>query len=135
VNYTAPPNTFWILLFIGFFIAAFLTYNEMRRKFNALKDDFFFEPISSLTLRTGSVQLTVMFKAEPDRIVDKLWLDINGIPFTPSDWKPFKVSNQYTGHWMFDLADKVEKNATHTGKLIAKSNKKEYESREFDVYT
>ncbi len=32
MNYTPPPYTFWVLLFIGFFIAAFLTYFDLQRQ-------------------------------------------------------------------------------------------------------
>ena len=135
VIYTAPPNTFWVLLFIGFFIAAFLTYNDIKRKLDSMTVNFFFEPTGNdLTTTAGLVMLNVTFKANPSVIVDKLFLEIDGSRIASSKGiTPFKVSPQYTDNWTFDLADKI-RGKTYIGKLIAVVDKKEYESREFDVH-
>ncbi len=136
MNYDAPQWLFWILLGGGLFIAAFLTYYDVKRKLNEISEEFYFEPTgTSVTTKTGAVLLGVTFRAKPDVVVQKLQLEINGIRFTPSQWVPFVVSPQYTEVWTFELAGKVKQGETHIGKLIAKIDKKEHESREFDVYT
>lgn len=135
MNYTAPPYTFWALLLIGLFIASFLTYYDLKRKFDAMAVDFFFEPTGmGLTTKAGLVYINATFKSNPGVIVDKLFLEIDGSRIASSSGvMPFKVSPQYTNSWAFDLSGK-NRGKSYIGKLIALVDKKEYESREFDVH-
>ena len=136
VNYAPPVWLFWLLLGLGLFIAAFLTYNDVKRKLDERGEEFYFEPTgASVTTKEGSVLLQICFTAKPKVVVDKLALDIGGMHFSPAEWKPIVVSPQYTDIWTFDLLGKVKQNEMHKGKLIAVANGKEYKSREFDVPT
>lgn len=99
-------------------------------------EEFFFEPTGGIvTTKDGKVNLQVCFSAKPKVIVEQLYLEIDSIKHISTDWAPIVVSNQYTDYWIFDIAGKVNQNETYRGKLIAKVDKKEYESREFDVPT
>ena len=134
MNYDAPQWLFWILLGAGLYIAAFRTYNDVKRKLDDIGEEFFFEHTGiSVTTKTGDVLINATFRAKPSVIVDELYLEIKGIRFPPSKWTPFSVSPQYTNTWTFKLGE-TNKDETHIGKLIAKIGKKEHESREFDVY-
>ena len=134
MNYNAPHWLFWVLLGIGYFIAAFLTYNDVKRKLDKIEEEFFFEPTGiSVTTKTGSVHLNATFRVKPSAIVDNLYLEINGLRFSPVKWTPFKVSPQYTSSWGFNLVDKVNREQIYMGKLIATIDGKEYKSREFEV--
>jgi hypothetical protein len=132
VNYDAPRWLFWVLLGVGLFISAFLTYNDLKQKLDAISEEFFFEYTGiGLTTKNGVLYLNVTFKAKPSVIVDKLHLEINGLRIAPTEWKPFKVSPQYTNSWAFNLSGKVNPEETYPGVLVATIENKEYRSREF----
>lgn len=99
------------------------------------KVGFFLEPIGSLLLTSGVLQLTITCKAELQPvIVDKLFLEVDGSRIALAEGIiPFKVYPQYTDHWQFDLSNLI-KDKSYVGKLIAVVGKKEHESREFKVH-
>ncbi len=137
VGILLPQVKWWgwfILLLIVILFAVLEGAYRISLKSNEAVEEFFFEYTGfGITTKTGSVYLNATFRAKPKVIVDGLWLDINGVRFPPLEWKPFIVSPQYTSSWGFDLAGKVKQDETHIGKLIAKIDKKEHESREFKV--
>src|SRR4030043_1730793 len=62
INNYAPQWLFWVLIGLGLFIASFLTYNDLKKKLDEIKEEFYFEPTgNSFTTKTGSVLLNVSF--------------------------------------------------------------------------
>ena len=135
MNYDAPQWLFWVLLGVGLFVAAFLTYNDVKQKLDEASEEFYFEPTGvSVTEALGTVHINVAFRARPKVIVDKLALVINEVRIPPSEWSPIAVFPQYTDNWTFDLSGKFELYKTYIGKLIATVDRKEHESRDFKVH-
>lgn len=140
MSYTAPPYTFWLLLFVGFFIAATLTYYDLYRQVEKQKRQsaFHFEYADSgMTTKDGRLFFYVSFFSNIDMIVENLQLELYGTRFQPLDWSPFKLKYIHNKHFVFNISElqKIAPSGEHNGKFIATVDNKEYESQPFTVDT
>lgn len=132
LNYDPPQWLFWLLLAVGYFVASFLTYYEVRKKLDENSSENFFLELTEMWGGTAcSVVMQICMISEPKVIVDALYLLVENYKIYPCDWSPITVKTQKTSAWEFDYKDKLKSGQQYQGVLIAEVNHKEYKSEEF----